>query len=113
MLSIANVHFRDTQYFVSILMQIWLYMTPIIYPISLVQVQSDKAGGLFGTSITVMDIYKLNPMEHFVAVFRNLLYDNRWPDPADYLFITICAVISLVLGVLIFRRSEKGLAEAL
>ena len=113
MLSIANVHFRDTQYFVGIIMQIWLYLTPIIYPINLVQTQSDKIGGLFGTSITLLDIYTLNPMERFVAVFRNLLYDNRWPDPGDYLFIVLCAAISLVLGILVFRRNERGLAEAL
>jgi lipopolysaccharide transport system permease protein len=113
MLSIANVYFRDTQYFVSILMQIWLYLTPIIYPINLVQAQSDKVGGLFGTSITLVDIYKLNPMERFVNVFRNMLYDNRWPDGGDYLYIVVCAVISFGIGLLIFRRAEKGLAEAL
>jgi ABC-type polysaccharide/polyol phosphate export permease len=79
----------------------------------LVQTQSDKLGGLFGSSITVMSIYRLNPLERFVAIFRNLLYDNRWPDPSDYLYITFCALVSLALGVLIFRRSEKGLAEAL
>lgn len=113
MLSIANVYFRDTQYFVGILMQIWLYMTPIIYPINLVQTQSDKIGGLFGTSITLIDIYQLNPMERFVAVFRNLLYDNRWPDPSDYLYIVLCALISFGLGLLVFRRNERGLAEEL
>lgn len=113
MLAVANVHFRDTQYFVSILMQIWLYMTPIIYPISLVAAQSDKVGGLLGTNITVLDIYRLNPMERFVEVFRNMLYDNRWPDGGDYLYIVVSALIAFALGVLIFRRSEKGLAEAL
>ncbi|WP_374007762.1 ABC transporter permease [Leifsonia sp. LS-T14] len=113
MLAVANVHFRDTQYFVSILMQIWLYMTPIIYPISLVAAQSDKVGGLLGTDITVLDIYRLNPMERFVEVFRNMLYDNRWPDGGDYLYIVVSALIAFALGVLIFRRSEKGLAEAL
>jgi lipopolysaccharide transport system permease protein len=113
MLSIANVYFRDTQYFITILMQIWLYLTPIIYPINLVQVQSDRIGGLFGTSITILDIYRLNPMERFVEVFRNMLYDNRWPDPGDYLYIVVCAAISIVLGVLVFRRSENKLAEAL
>lgn len=113
MLAVANVHFRDTQYFVSILMQIWMYMTPIIYPISLVQEQSDKLGGLFGTSITVLDIYRLNPLERFVEVFRQLLYDNRWPDPQDFLLCLLWAVGTFVVGLWVFRRNEKGLAEAL
>ncbi|WP_066041773.1 ABC transporter permease [Herbiconiux solani] len=113
MLSVANVHFRDTQYFVSILLQIWMYLTPIVYPIKLVATQSDEIGGLFGSNITLLDVYQINPMERFVSVFRQMLYDNRWPDPNDYLTIVIWALVSLVVGVLVFRRSEKGLAELL
>lgn len=113
MLAVANVHFRDTQYFVSILFQIWLYLTPIIYPISLVETQSAKYGGLFGTSITVLDIYRFNPLERFVAVFRQLLYDNRWPNGDDFVLCVLWAFIALTVGLLVFRRSEKGLAEAL
>ncbi|MBO1737400.1 ABC transporter permease [Leifsonia sp. TF02-11] len=113
MLSIANVHFRDTQYFVGILMQIWMYLTPIIYPISLVDAQSARIGGLMGTSITIGDLYRLNPMERFVAVFRNLLYDNRWPEVSDMLYITLFSLVVFALGLLVFRRNEKGLAEAL
>ena len=113
MLAVANVHFRDTQYFVSIIMQIWMYLTPIIYPISLVATQSEKYGGLFGTSVTILDIYRINPLERFVAVFRQLLYDNRWPNPQDFLLCAVWALAAFVVGLWIFRRSEKGLAEAL
>ncbi|TFB98004.1 ABC transporter permease [Cryobacterium sp. MDB2-10] len=113
MLSVANVRFRDTQYLVSIVMQIWMYLTPIIYPISLVEDQSRAHGGLFGTSITLMDIYRLNPLERFVAVFRQLLYDNTWPNPQDLLFCAVWAFAAIVVGVWVFRKSEKGLAEAL
>ena len=113
MLAVANVHFRDTQYFVSIILQIWMYLTPIIYPISLVEDQSVAHGGLFGTSITIMDIYRLNPLERFVAVFRQLLYDNRWPDPTDFLLCAIWALGAFVIGLAVFRRNEKKLAEAL
>ncbi|MDO9396332.1 MAG: ABC transporter permease [Herbiconiux sp.] len=113
MLSVANVHFRDTQYFVSIAMQIWMYLTPIVYPINLVATQSRDIGGLLGTNITILDIYQLNPMERFVSVFRQLLYDARWPDWNDFLVCVIWSVISLIIGILVFRRNEKGLAELL
>ncbi len=113
MLSIANVYFRDTEYFLGIILQLWMYMTPIIYPASLVERESEKLGGLLGTPITVADIYHLNPMDHFVSVFRQLLYDNRWPDPSEWLICTLWALVSLGVGMTVFRRHERRLAEAL
>jgi ABC-2 type transport system permease protein len=113
LLSVANVYFRDTQYFVSILLQIWMYLTPIIYPGNLVDALSKRVGGLAGTPITIDDIYRLNPMEHFVAVFRQLLYDNRWPDGGDLLSCVIWSVVIAVVGVYVFHRVERKLAETL
>lgn len=113
MLSIATVHFRDTQYFLSIILQMWMYLTPIIYPTSLVSNASKSVGGLLGTPITLIDIYQLNPMEHFVALFRQVLYDNRWPDTGDFLISLAWSVGAFAIGMLVFRRNEKSLAEAL
>ena len=113
MLSVANVHFRDTQYFVTITLQMWMYLTPIIYPSSLVDDESAKFGGLAGTDITISDIYHLNPMEHFVNVFRALLYDNRFPNAIDWVWCAVTAGVSMTLGLLVFRRNERNLAEAL
>lgn len=113
MLSIANVYFRDTEYFVGIALQLWMYLTPIIYPASAIETESAKLGGLLGTPITVADIYHLNPMEHFVNVFRQLLYDNRWPDLSEWLICVCWSAASLAVGIFVFRKNEKKLAEAL
>ena len=113
MLATANVYFRDTEYFVTIMLQIWMYLTPIIYPISLMKDASAGQGGLFGTQVTVLDIYLLNPMVHFVDVFRQLLYDNRWPEQTDVVVCVGWSVASFGVGLLIFRRHEKKLAELL
>ena len=93
LLSIANGYFRDTQYFLTILVQLWIYLTPIIYPINLVAGRSARVGGLFGTPITILGIYDINPMVHFVALFRELIYDNRWPDADEWI---ICAAWTVV-----------------
>lgn len=113
LLSIANVYFRDTQYFISIILQLWMYLSPVIYPFSLVQTASRSIGGLFGTPITLEGIYGLNPMVHFIEVFRNLLYDNRFPDPVELLICFGWSVATFVIGMAIFRANEKNLAEAL
>lgn len=112
LLSIANVYFRDTQHFVAILFQLWFYATPIVYPASLVSIRSDAMGPLFG-SVTLMDLYRLNPMERFAEVFRNLLYDNRMPEVTDLLVILAWALGAVLLGNLVFTRHSKRLAEVL
>lgn len=113
MLSIANVYFRDTQHFLAIILQLWMYLSPIIYPLSLVKTQSDQFGGLLGTPITIEGIYQVNPMVHFIEVFRNLLYDNTWPALSDWFACAAWAVGALIVGLWVFRRNEKNLAEAL
>jgi len=113
LLAVANVYFRDTQYLITIVLQLWLYLSPVIYPVSLVEGASKSVGGLFGSPITVEGIYNLNPMVHFIDLFRQLLYDNRWPDGNDLLICTIWTIGVLAIGLVVFRRNEKNLAEAL
>jgi ABC-type polysaccharide/polyol phosphate export permease len=107
LLAILNVHFRDTQHFMSIVLQMWMYLTPIIYPISLVEDVAAREGSW------VLFVYRLNPMERFVEVFRNLLYDNRLPNGDDLLYCAVVALITFTLGYLVFSRKERRLAELL
>ena len=112
-LSIANVYFRDTQYFVTLLIQMWMYLSPVIYPTSLVKQASEDFGGILGSTVTLLDLYVLNPMVHFLTVFRNVLYDNRFPDPSEWIICAAWAIGMMAFGMFVFRRNEKKLAEAL
>ena len=110
-LSIANVYFRDMAYLITVVLQFWFYLTPILYPITLVQTQSDKWGGLFGSPITLEMIYKLNPLEPYVAIFRDLLYHNTFPETSSVLAALAWAVGTFGLGIVYFVKTEKRLAE--
>lgn len=110
-LAVANAWFRDIQHLVSLLLQFWMYFTPIIYPVSMVQNLSEKVGGLLGTPIQIIDIYTLNPLYSFVTAFRQLLYDNRWPDASVTLGCLVWTAISLLIGIIVFSRNEKKIAE--
>lgn len=112
MLAIANVYFRDTQHLVVILLQVWFFLTPVIYPISLVRQQSEALGHVLGP-ITLLDLYSLNPMCQFVTVFRNILYDNRLPDLSSALACVMIAAIVFGAGIWVFKRYESRLAEVL
>ena len=111
--SIINVYFRDLAYLLTIVLQFWFYLTPILYPAELVATQSDQLGGLAGTPITLLDVYSLNPVQGFVEIFRNLLYDNRMPELATVLVALGWATIALAAGLWMYATKEKQLAELL
>jgi lipopolysaccharide transport system permease protein len=113
MLSVANVFFRDTQYFIALILQMAIYLTPVIYPVSMVSDVSRDLGGFLGGPITLEGVYTLNPMVHFIEVFRNLLYDNRFPDPVEWAICVGWAIAVFAIGVLVFRGNERNLAERL
>ena len=111
--SIINVYFRDLSYLLTIVLQFWFYLTPILYPVELVETQSDKLGGLAGTPITLLDLYALNPVEGFIEIFRNLLYDNRAPELSTVLIALGWTVLAFGAGAWVYARKEKMLAELL
>lgn len=107
MLSILNVHFRDTEHFVTIALRMLMYLTPILYPITVVESLADSRGQW------VLTLYKLNPMEHFISAFRNLLYDNRWPEAIDTTWCVCAAIGVFAIGFMVFMRNERNLAVLL
>ena len=111
--SIINVYFRDLSYLLTVVLQFWFYLTPILYPVELVETQSDKLGGLAGAPITLLDIYSLNPVEGFIEIFRNLLYDNRAPELSTVLIALGWTLVAFGAGAWMYARKERMLAELL
>jgi ABC-type polysaccharide/polyol phosphate export permease len=115
-LSVANIYFRDTKHFVAIFLQVWMYLTPIIYPISYIaQAQTFVNARLapHGISIPMETLWNLNPMLHFTNAFRTVMYELAWPSQEDMVWCVASAVVSLALGWLVFRRFRDRLAEEL
>jgi ABC-2 type transport system permease protein len=108
-LGALNVYFRDVQHFLGLLLQLWFYATPIVYPQGLVPVEKH----LFGVNIPVTRIYGLNPMVRFVGMYRDLMYDLRWPPLYDLAYVTGAAVLSVLIGRWIFLKLEPRFAEEL
>jgi ABC-2 type transport system permease protein len=104
--SVVNVFFRDTQHLMTIVMQIWLYATPVIYPVVLVTARMDESSWGYR-------LYSLNPMARFVASFRDTVYDGRMPDPAAVGYLAGVTALVLVCGHVLFRLVEGSLAEEL
>ncbi len=101
-LSVLNVYFRDIQHLIGIVLQIWFYLTPIVYSQS-----------VYITSSPWTAIYKINPMVHFVTAYRNLLFDGRLPGVESIAFLVLGSAVSLIVGTLIFRKLEPRMVEEL
>lgn len=110
--AIANVYFRDVQHFMGILFQLGFYASPIVYPVTYVRDVSDSVGPIIGP-ISIIDIYNLNPFVHFAAIFRNLLYDGRWPDWPVFGIMALASAVVFVWGWHAFTKRQDYLAEVL
>jgi len=98
-LSALNIEYRDVVYIVPFLNQFWLFVTPVVYPVSLVP---EKWRFLYG----------LNPMAGVVDGFRWSLL-GIGPGPSPMLFISAAVTLFLfVSGIFWFRNRERTFADA-
>lgn len=94
-LAALMVYFRDTQFLYNVVTVLWTYLTPLFYPVTIIPEN-------------LMGIYKLNPMYHYVTFFRTLLLEARTPEAAEFGWIIGCAVLSMTVGVSVFRKLKKN-----
>jgi ABC-2 type transport system permease protein len=106
LLSVIAVYFRDMEHLIGILLQLWFYATPVIYPKKLaIDFLRDKP--------TLRWFYEANPMGRFASIYRDLLYNLRGPKLTDIAAVGIWTVVALAIGALVFRKLEPRLAEEL
>lgn len=97
-LSALNVHYRDFRYTIPFLTQLWMFLTPVAYPSSLVP---ERWRWLYG----------LNPMAGVVEGFRWALLGNASVS-VPLLSASVVAVLVLLAGGLVFfRRTERTFAD--
>ena len=96
-LSAFNVSFRDVKYAVPFLVQMGLFVTPVIYPIRYIPGHWKVLIGL-------------NPMAGVVLGFRYSLLGSPAPWPMMGLSMMVSAVLFFA-GLLIFRRMERRFAD--
>lgn len=98
-LSALNVQFRDIRYTIPFLTQLWLFISPVVYPSS--EIQNDL----------LRTIYGINPMAGVVEGFRwALLGTDTAPGPIIAVSF-VAALALLISGALYFRRMEKTFAD--
>jgi len=96
-LSALNVQYRDFQYTVPFLIQLWLFASPVVYPSTLLPEPYRM-------------IYGLNPMAGVIEGFRWVLLGTT--PPSSLMAVSVGVVIAvLISGAFYFRRMEKTFAD--
>lgn len=101
-LSTLSVFFRDITYLWSIFIQVWFFLTPVVYSPDLVV---DRVPNWARVML------ELNPMAAFVSTYRDFLYDASMPSLKNVGIMVSTAVISIVSGWAIFSKLGRRLPE--
>lgn len=94
LLASAMVFFRDIQFLWNVLTMIWMYLTPIFYPESILP--QNVAWAL-----------KINPLYYFITFVRTCMIDGVSPEPVLYVQCFLTALVYLAAGALVFKRTQN------
>lgn len=98
-LAAINVRYRDVRYAVPFLVQVWLFASPVAYPIDVIPEQWRA-------------LYTLNPMVGVLEGFRWSLFGGPAPVAAILVSMVVTTVL-LVTGLAYFRRVERTFADVI
>ena len=93
LLSASMVFFRDTQFLWGVLTMIWMYATPIFYPETILPEE-------------FRFVLQVNPLYHFLKNARLCILDGISPEPAVFVQCLMMALAALLVGALVFRKSQ-------
>jgi lipopolysaccharide transport system permease protein len=99
-LGVVNVFVRDVGQAVPILLQIWFWFTPIVYPVTIIPEPYRKW-------------LVLNPIYPFVAAYQQVLVYSRAPDTAILAIVGVASAGLLLMALVLFRRAAPELVDVL
>lgn len=98
LLASLNVKYRDVRYIIPFFIQILLFMTPVIYPVSIVAER-------------LRWVVALNPMSAVIESARSLALGTGLIDLPSFLISLGMSIILFVAGILYFRKTERFFAD--
>jgi len=90
-LSILFIRFDDTRNIVNVLLMILMYLTPIFYPVSIM-------------NETMQSIIKWNPLTSYLDIFRWAFSNNASPTLFNWIYMGIWSTFALLLGTYVFKK---------
>ncbi|MBR5225949.1 MAG: ABC transporter permease [Clostridia bacterium] len=93
LLTTAMTFFQDTQFLWGVVSMMWMYLTPVFYPESIIPEK-------------LLTLYHMNPMYQYVTFARICIIDGVSPEPMAYLWCILSSAAVFVLGVVVFKKHQ-------
>jgi len=97
-LSAMNVKYRDIRYAIPFLVQLWMFASPVIYPLSMLPAKWQW-------------LLKLNPLTGIIQNFRIALFGNQAFEWKSLGVSALVTIVMLVYSAVTFRRMERHFAD--
>lgn len=94
----ANLLYRDIQYLLSLILILWMYVTPVIYPADLVPEK-------------FRFIFQINPMAVIINAYRQVILGGGVPKFSSLIVATLVSFVILLIGFSYFKSREKIFAD--
>ena len=93
LLTTAMTFFQDTQFLWGVASLMWMYLTPVFYPESIIPAK-------------LLTLYHMNPMYQYITFARICIIDGVSPEPMAYLWCIVSSLVVLALGIVTFKRHQ-------
>lgn len=97
---VLNVFFRDVGQFFGIFLQFWFWLTPIVYPSSILPDE-------------MKSIMTYNPMFHLISSYQRIFVFGQWPEWGNLVFPLIWGVLFCGIGLHLFRQHIGEMVDEL
>ena len=94
LIAALSVFFRDVMHLWGVLLTAWTYATPLFYPFEMLP-------------DWMQSVMTFNPMYHYILFFRDIMMWNTSPGLVETGICLVMAVITLLVGLLVFRKTES------
>ena len=96
--SALDVYYKDVKHILEVMLNLWFWLTPIIWPLYLVPEK-------------LQDYVYLNPFTAFVQAYRDIILHNQFPKPLILTILVVTGILVFLLGAAVFQKKQRRFAE--
>jgi ABC-type polysaccharide/polyol phosphate export permease len=93
-----NLFYRDIQYLLNLILTLWMYLTPIMYPVEMLPEQ-------------YRFVFAINPMAVIINAYRQVMLTGNGPNLNSLSIAFVMSIVVFVIGFLFFKKMEGEFAD--